>query len=177
MASRGHQWGLWFDTLPIKLSNKILTLRIRDSNSGCAILTAEKRNKNLLKSRGGSGDVVERVQKISSGVLENSRKGRSKTMANNLTRYNPFNEVVSLRDAMDRLFEDSFISRNMLNRGGITANLFETPDGFILQIPMPGANADTEVADQCTDSAGRDGPLEWFPVRPVPAVFHAAGSH
>ncbi|HZU66199.1 MAG TPA: Hsp20/alpha crystallin family protein [Ktedonobacteraceae bacterium] len=64
-------------------------------------------------------------------------------MANNLTRYNPFNEVVSLRDAMDRLFEDSFISRNMLNRGGITANLFETPDGFILQIPMPGANADT----------------------------------
>jgi HSP20 family protein len=30
-------------------------------------------------------------------------------MANNLTRYNPFNEVVSLRDAMDRLFEDSFI--------------------------------------------------------------------
>jgi HSP20 family protein len=29
----------------------------------------------------------------------------------NLTRYNPFNEVVSLREAMDRLFEDSFISR------------------------------------------------------------------
>ena len=25
----------------------------------------------------------------------------------NLIRYNPFNEVASLRDAMDRLFEDS----------------------------------------------------------------------
>jgi HSP20 family protein len=63
-------------------------------------------------------------------------------MANNLTRYNPFSEVVSLRDAMDRLFEDSFISRNMLNRSGITANLFETPDGFILQVPMPGASSE-----------------------------------
>jgi HSP20 family protein len=60
-------------------------------------------------------------------------------MANNLTRYNPFNEVVSLRDAMDRLFEDSFISRNLATRG-VTANLYETPEGFILQIPMPGAN-------------------------------------
>ncbi|HEX6477221.1 MAG TPA: Hsp20/alpha crystallin family protein [Ktedonobacteraceae bacterium] len=60
-------------------------------------------------------------------------------MANNLTRYNPFNEVVSLRDAMDRLFEDSFISRNLSTRG-VTANLYETPDGFILQVPMPGAN-------------------------------------
>jgi HSP20 family protein len=63
-------------------------------------------------------------------------------MANNMTRYNPFSEVVSLRDAMDRLFEDSFISRNMVNRAGITTNLYETPEGFILQIPMPGANAD-----------------------------------
>ena len=60
-------------------------------------------------------------------------------MANNMIRYNPFNEVVSLRDAMDRLFEDSFISRNLSNRG-VTANLYETPEGFILQIPMPGAN-------------------------------------
>jgi HSP20 family protein len=62
-------------------------------------------------------------------------------MANNMIRYNPFNEVVSLRDAMDRLFEDSFISRNLSNRG-MTANLYETADGFILQVPMPGANPD-----------------------------------
>ena len=62
-------------------------------------------------------------------------------MANNMIRYNPFNEVVSLRDAMDRLFEDSFISRNLSNRG-VNANLYETPEGFILQIPMPGANPD-----------------------------------
>jgi HSP20 family protein len=62
----------------------------------------------------------------------------------NLTRYNPFNEVISLRDAMDRLFEDSFIPRafnGIVNRG-VSANLYETADGFVLQIPMPGATPD-----------------------------------
>src|SRR5215469_13961314 len=67
-------------------------------------------------------------------------------MANtNLTRYNSFSEMVSLREAMDRLFEDSFISpRNIAQWGGrgAAANLFETPEGFILQVPMPGVNPD-----------------------------------
>ncbi len=60
----------------------------------------------------------------------------------NLIRYNPFNEAISLRDAMDRLFEDSFIPRTMNNfvGHGVAANLFETSDGFILQVPMPGVN-------------------------------------
>jgi HSP20 family protein len=63
----------------------------------------------------------------------------------NVTRYNPFNDVISLRDAMDRLFEDSFIPRafgGALGRG-VSANLYETPEGFVLQIPMPGASADS----------------------------------
>ncbi len=55
----------------------------------------------------------------------------------NIIRYNPFNEVVSLRDAMDRLFEDSFIPRAGTFRG-VQANLYETADSFILQVPMPG---------------------------------------
>jgi HSP20 family protein len=60
----------------------------------------------------------------------------------NLTRYNPFNEVISLRDAMDRLFEDSFIPRafNAAGFRGVNANLYETPEGFILQVPMPGVS-------------------------------------
>ena len=63
----------------------------------------------------------------------------------NLTRYNPFNEVVSLREAMDRLFAESFISPTVNSLGstrGAGANLFETSDGFILQIPMPGVKAE-----------------------------------
>lgn len=70
----------------------------------------------------------------------------------NLTRYNPFNEVVSLREAMDRLFEDSFISPRLTGLGGgrgVGANLFETPEGFVLQIPMPGVKPeDVEITAQ-----------------------------
>jgi len=62
----------------------------------------------------------------------------------NITRYNPFNEVVSLREAMDRLFEDSFIPRIGFGQGarGVNSNLYETAAGFVLQIPMPGVNPD-----------------------------------
>ncbi len=70
-------------------------------------------------------------------------------MSTNITRYNPWNEVVSLREAMNRLFEDSFISRNWPVTRGVAANLYETPEGFILQIPMPGVNPDdVEITTQ-----------------------------
>ena len=35
----------------------------------------------------------------------------------NITRYNPFNEGVSLREAMNNLFEDSYIPRLGLTGG------------------------------------------------------------
>jgi HSP20 family protein len=70
----------------------------------------------------------------------------------NITRYNPFNEVVSLREAMDRLFEDSFISPRVAGNFGsraVAANLFETSEGFILQVPMPGVKPeDVEITAQ-----------------------------
>lgn len=70
----------------------------------------------------------------------------------NLTRYNPFNEVVSLREAMDRLFEDSFIpsrSPNFWGTRATGANLHETSEGFTLQLPMPGVKPeDVEITVQ-----------------------------
>lgn len=60
----------------------------------------------------------------------------------NIIRYNPFHEAVSLREAMDRLFEDSFIPRMGQGGRGVASNLYETAEGFLLQIPMPGANPD-----------------------------------
>jgi HSP20 family protein len=69
----------------------------------------------------------------------------------NLTRYNPFSEMVSLREAMDRLFEDSFISPrgwSTISRG-MPANLYETADGYTLQLPMPGVKPeDVEITVQ-----------------------------
>lgn len=70
----------------------------------------------------------------------------------NITRYNPFSEAVSLREAMDRLFEDSFISprqSNVWNGRGVAANLYETTEGFTLQIPTPGVKSeDVEITVQ-----------------------------
>jgi HSP20 family protein len=72
------------------------------------------------------------------------------TMAN-ITRYNPFSEVVSLREAMDRLFEDSFISSRGSGLGAraLAANLYETGEGFTLQLPLPGVKPeDVEITVQ-----------------------------
>jgi HSP20 family protein len=67
----------------------------------------------------------------------------------NITRYNPFSEAVSLREAMDRLFEDSVISPRFgsaFSTRGVAANLYETPEGFTLQVPMPGVKpSDVEI--------------------------------
>jgi HSP20 family protein len=80
-----------------------------------------------------------------------TRKKEIQTMAN-IIRYNPFSEVVSLREAMDRLFEDSFISprqNNGWSGRGAAANLYETAEGFTLQIPAPGIRPeDVEITVQ-----------------------------
>ncbi|MBE3557771.1 MAG: Hsp20/alpha crystallin family protein [Ktedonobacteraceae bacterium] len=62
----------------------------------------------------------------------------------NLARYNPFSEVVSLREAMDRLFEDSFISPRFSNLWSerIGATLYETGDSLTLLVPMPGVRSE-----------------------------------
>jgi HSP20 family protein len=60
--------------------------------------------------------------------------------------WSPASEFVSLRDAMDRLVADSFISpRNLLGSvgaGAMPANLFETAEGYIVQIAVPGIDPD-----------------------------------
>jgi HSP20 family protein len=68
----------------------------------------------------------------------------------NITRYNPFNEFVSLREAMQHLFEDSVIYPTSQWTGrAIGANLYETQEGFLLEIPMPGVKAeDVEITTQ-----------------------------
>lgn len=60
----------------------------------------------------------------------------------NITQYNPFSETVSLRDAMSRLFEESVIAPHLpglANGRDISANLYETAEGFTLQMPIPWA--------------------------------------
>jgi HSP20 family protein len=65
-----------------------------------------------------------------------------------ITRYNPSGSMMPLREAMDRLFQDAFTWPSMLDRsmGGprmsLPSSLFETKDGYVFQIALPGVSAD-----------------------------------
>lgn len=62
----------------------------------------------------------------------------------NLIRFHPFNEMISLRQAMDRLFEDSFVSplswRSV--KGEVTLapalDVHQTPDEILVSATLPG---------------------------------------
>ena len=67
----------------------------------------------------------------------------------NITRYDPLGEMVSLRSAMDRLFEDSFVSPlTWRTIGGgsdsITPpiDVHETADELVVTAALPGMKAD-----------------------------------
>lgn len=72
-------------------------------------------------------------------------------MTSNMTRWDPVGDVVSLRDAMDRLFEDSFVRstglrpRNGNGAGSFAppANIWETPDIVGVDLAIPGANRES----------------------------------
>jgi len=64
----------------------------------------------------------------------------------NLTRWDPFNEMLTLRQAMDRLFEDAWVSP-WAARGhasgdsrtmGLPVDLYETGDDLVLTATVPG---------------------------------------
>ena len=67
----------------------------------------------------------------------------------NITRYDPLGEMVSLRSAMDRLFEDSFVSPlTWRTIGGGNDSLtppidvHETADEIVVTASLPGMKAD-----------------------------------
>ena len=67
----------------------------------------------------------------------------------NITRYDPLGEMVSLRSAMDRLFEDSFVSPlTWRTIGGGNDSLtppidvHETADEIVVTAALPGMKAD-----------------------------------
>jgi HSP20 family protein len=70
----------------------------------------------------------------------------------NITRYDPLGEMVSLRSAMDRLFEDSFVSpltwRTIGNGDSITPpiDVHETDDELVVTASLPGMKGeDVEI--------------------------------
>lgn len=63
-------------------------------------------------------------------------------MPNGIVRWEPFREMISLRDAMNRLFEDSFVrpfNFPTLLEGGMPAvDLIDAKDDVIVRATLPG---------------------------------------
>ena len=68
-----------------------------------------------------------------------------------LTRWNPTNEVLSLREAMDRLFQESFVPSfatgifgGSFGGGGnwLPLDVYETPDEVVVKAAVPGLKPD-----------------------------------
>ena len=60
----------------------------------------------------------------------------------NMTRWDPFSEMLSLREAMNQLFEDSVVAPSTGRRGqnGFTPalDLSETEEGYLVEAAVPG---------------------------------------
>jgi HSP20 family protein len=65
----------------------------------------------------------------------------------NLIRWQPVREMVTLRDAMDRLFDEAFTRPWGLSDGGNLAaapsiDMFETKDDLVIKAVLPGMKAE-----------------------------------
>lgn len=59
----------------------------------------------------------------------------------NLTRWDPFGDMLTLRDAMNQLFEDSFVNPARMTSGNALSmplDVSETEDAFIVEAVIPG---------------------------------------
>src|SRR5579875_2732837 len=64
-----------------------------------------------------------------------------------LARFDPWREALSLRDAMDRLFEQSFVNPLSLFNTTVPGimvpmDVYETKNGYEVKVLLPGINPD-----------------------------------
>src|SRR5690349_9123026 len=63
----------------------------------------------------------------------------------NLTRWEPVREMMTLREAMDRLFDDAFTRPLNVRDGGWSApavDMYQTDDEVVVKAALPGFKAD-----------------------------------
>jgi HSP20 family protein len=67
-------------------------------------------------------------------------------MARNLIRWEPIGDLVSLRDAMDRMFEESFLRPpapfGLWGDGCLAVDMYETDDSVVLKTAIPGVKGE-----------------------------------
>jgi HSP20 family protein len=91
------------------------------------------------------------------------------TMADYLTRWDPFRETVTLREAMDRLFEDTWVpSRRRVAEGErahrLPLDAYVTPEEIVIVANMPGVKPEnveiTLEGDTLMIKGERPAPME-----------------
>lgn len=61
----------------------------------------------------------------------------------NLTRWEPMREMMTLREAMDRLFDDAFTRPISLNNWSMPAiDMYQTDDKVVVKAALPGLSAE-----------------------------------
>lgn len=65
----------------------------------------------------------------------------------NLVRWEPFRDLISLREAMDQLFEESFVRPRTgwlapVGEGTLTVDMYETDDAVVVKSAVPGIAAE-----------------------------------
>ncbi len=64
-----------------------------------------------------------------------------------IVRWEPLSELMSLREAMDRLFEESFVRPRaalmpFFGAGGLALDMYETEDALVVTADVPGIKAE-----------------------------------
>ena len=70
-----------------------------------------------------------------------------------ISRWDPWGDIVSLREAMNALFEDGYVRSRGATNGvmfGLAVDVEETPEAFLIHASVPGVKA-----GRCFDLAPR----------------------
>jgi HSP20 family protein len=64
----------------------------------------------------------------------------------NLVRWEPFRDMMSLREAMDRMWDESMLRQlgplGMLSEGSLAVDIYETEDSVVVKTTIPGVKAE-----------------------------------
>jgi HSP20 family protein len=82
-----------------------------------------------------------------------------------IARFTPMTDIVSLRDAMDRLFEESVVRPNVwtglaAGQMPVPVDLWETKDAFHLRADVPGVKPDELEINATSDSVSIGGDVK-----------------
>lgn len=81
----------------------------------------------------------------------------------NLTRWEPVREMMTLREAMDRLFDDAFTRPIASNVGASmpAIDLYQTADEVVVKAALPGLKADDVQITVTNDVLTLRGEFKW----------------